>query len=748
MKHRAARISGLATATLAFALQAGDARAQDQSADATTTPAINPATTLATISALPSSGLGVDPNMIGLAGGGLYVFLSLLCASRRMRGAWVHVASGAALSAIMLNPVKLSGDTPPLPTHIIIAVDQSPSQKMDGRDAAAQATIDRLRSQIGGLDNTIFHLVNFGDGDHDGTRLFDRLNDALSNIPADQQGGVFVITDGQIADIPESYVNLGRDVPFHVLVNGREDDRDRRIVLESAPFSGAINTMQTIKFKIVEDGAVSAAAPVEVIATNNGQEIFRRVVMPGVAVSMPVKLIHQDQNVIELFAENLAGEVTEVNNRITTSIRGLRPASNILLISGTLTPHLRLWAETLGANAGINLAHLAIMRTTEKLDDTPLRELSLIPLPTHELFSGDLRRYDRIIIDQYQDDGLLYPAYLNKIAKYVDDGGALMVIAGPEYNSKGGNLSKTPLSRILPVRPLDGAAALEQSFVPALTDAGRKHPISRDLPGAAVNPTPWGPWTSMAATQSVSGQVLMTGGGDAPLMVIDTKGKGRVAMLLSGDGALWDRGYDGGGPYIELLNNVSEWLMRDPALEAEGLAFTANLQNNTLDLTQQSMGDGPDSVAIKTPSGATINAQFIAAGPGLWRATLPAGEYGLYSAQRTGRVTQAAWGRIDPGNMREYNMTISSTDTLAAIAAEHGGKVLRISAPLPEVKFSFPDGLSLRKSSAMHDSIVRKQPIIPDWVALFAVIALLGTAWARESNARFRDAFTFKAGPK
>ena len=746
MKHRAARISGLATATLAFALQAGDARAQEDQSTATTITVPPPA---ASASVLSSSGWGIDPNMIGLAGGGIYALLSLFCASRRMRGAWEHFASATALSAIMLNPVKMSGDVPPPPTHIIIAVDQSPSQMMDGRDSAARAVIDRLRSQIGALGNTVIHFVNFGDGGRDGTLLFDRLNDALSNIPADQQGGVFVITDGQIADIPESYVNLAPDVPFHVLVTGRDDDRDRRITLDSAPFSGAIGSMQTVKIQITDDGANLAATPVEVIATNNGHEIFRRAVMPGMALSVPVKLANQGQNVLEFHAAPLAGEVTDINNHITTSIRGLRPASNILLISGTLTPHLRLWTETLGANAGVNLAHLAIMRTTEKLDDTPLRDLSLIPLPTHELFSGDLRRYDMIILDQYQDDGLLYPAYLDKIAKYVDDGGALMVVAGAEYNNKGGNLSKTPLSRILPALPLDGADALEQSFVPTLTRAGKKHPVLRDLPGAAADPTIWGPWAAMAATQPVpSAQVVLTGADNSPLMVIDTKGKGRVAMLLSGDGALWDRAYDGGGPYIDLLNNTTEWLMRDPALEAEGLAFIANLQDNTLDLTQQSMGDTPDAVTIKTPSGASINAQFAAVGPGLWRATLPVGEYGVYSAERTGRVNQTAWGRLDHSNMREYTRTVSSTDALAPIAAEHGGRVLRISAPLPEVQFSAPDALSLRKSSASYDSIVRKQPLIPDWLSLFAVMSLLGTAWMRESNVRFRDAFIFKAGPK
>ena len=47
--------------------------------------------------------------------------------------------------------------------------------------------------------------------------------------------------------------------------------------------------------------------------------------------------------------------------------------------------------------------------------------------------------------------------------------------------------------------------------------------------------------------------------------------KGRVALLLSDQMWLWARGYDGGGPYLDLFRRLAHWLMKEPDLEEEAL---------------------------------------------------------------------------------------------------------------------------------------------------------------------------------
>ena len=47
--------------------------------------------------------------------------------------------------------------------------------------------------------------------------------------------------------------------------------------------------------------------------------------------------------------------------------------------------------------------------------------------------------------------------------------------------------------------------------------------------------------------------------------------KGRVALLLSDQMWLWARGFEGGGPHLDLLRRLAHWLMKEPGLEEEAL---------------------------------------------------------------------------------------------------------------------------------------------------------------------------------
>ena len=53
-------------------------------------------------------------------------------------------------------------------------------------------------------------------------------------------------------------------------------------------------------------------------------------------------------------------------------------------------------------------------------------------------------------------------------------------------------------------------------------------------------------------------------------------GEGRVAQFLSDQGWLWARGYDGGGPQMELLRRLAHWLMKEPELEENDLRVAVN----------------------------------------------------------------------------------------------------------------------------------------------------------------------------
>jgi hypothetical protein len=101
----------------------------------------------------------------------------------------------------------------------------------------------------------------------------------------------------------------------------------------------------------------------------------------------------------------------------------------------------------------VDLVHFTILRTPQKDDFTPVRELSLIVFPMRELFEQKLKEFDLIIFDRYESGSLITREYFRNIAEYVKGGGALLVSVGPVFATQR-SLYRTPLGAVLPAAPL------------------------------------------------------------------------------------------------------------------------------------------------------------------------------------------------------------------------------------------------------------------------------------------------------
>ena len=198
----------------------------------------------------------------------------------------------------------------------------------------------------------------------------------------------------------------------------------------------------------------------------------------------------------------------------------------MLLVSGEPHAGERTWRNLLKSDAAVDLVHFTILRPPEKQDGTPINELSLIAFPTRELFSEKIDQFDLIIFDRYQHRGVLPILYFDNIARYVRDGGALLVAAGPDY-ANDGSLYDTPLSPVLPVAPT--GKIIEEPYFPRVTDVGKRHPVTRDLDGSSFDPPHWGRWFRLIDVEKPQGEVVMKGAEDKPLLVLNREGKGRVA---------------------------------------------------------------------------------------------------------------------------------------------------------------------------------------------------------------------------
>jgi hypothetical protein len=475
----------------------------------------------------------------------------------------------------------------------------------------------------------------------------------------------------------------------------------------------------------------------EVTVRRDGEVIERRTenVQADLKVSVPIP--HAGPNIVEIEASPIDGELTQVNNRAVVSIDGVRDKLRVLLVSGEPHAGERTWRSLLKSDASVDLVHFTILRPPEKQDGTPINELSLIAFPTRELFQQKINEFQLIIFDRYARQGVLPIAYFDNIAKYVRDGGAVLIAAGPDYASPA-SLWRTPLDVILPAEPTGDVT--EQPFRATETEAGKKHPVTRGLEGANANPPHWSHWFRLVDVRRSTGNSLLQGPDNKPLLVLSREGKGRVALFLSDHIWLWARGYEGGGPHLDLLRNLSHWLMKQPDLEEEALRLVA--QGRDLTIERQTMADNADQVTLTSPSGQTRTLTLQASEPGLWKSTLRADELGLWRAT-DGKLTTLT--NLGPANPREFAEVTSTTDVLKDIAGATGGGARRIASgngiTVPRVvpvhsstTYRGDDWIGLRMRDA---SVVRGIGVLPIFAGVIGLLLLIGSlalTWAREGR--------------
>ncbi|HBV55497.1 MAG TPA: hypothetical protein DEF12_10760, partial [Rhodobacteraceae bacterium] len=347
----------------------------------------------------------------------------------------------------------------------------------------------------------------------------------------------------------------------------------------------------------------------------------------GRTVELPLTLPHGGRNVIRFAVPASPGEVTDRNNAAVIQINGVRDRLRVLLVSGEPHPGGRTWRNLLKSDSSVDLVHFTILRPPEKQDGVPVDELSLIAFPTRELFLEKIDDFDLIIFDRYRRRGILPNIYLENVRDYVKRGGTVLVAAGKEFASAE-SLFRSPLGEVMPARPT--ARVVEEAYRPAITDLGQRHPVTAGLAPltAEGGEGDWGRWLRQIELVAQSGSVVMSGADGRPLLVLDRVEEGRVALLASDQAWLWDRGFEGGGPQLELLRRLAHWMLKEPDLEEE--ALWAEPVGQTMRIIRRSVAGDVGTVRVETPTGETVEVPLTEVRPGQYEAEWTGPDIGLY----------------------------------------------------------------------------------------------------------------------
>ena len=652
------------------------------------------------------------------------------------RGLVARAAVVAVLAVALLNPRIVREDRHPQADVAVIVVDESSSQTVGQRPAQTRAALTALDAELGGQEGLQVTVVRGGgtprggEADDRGTRLMAALDGAVVEVPRERLAGAVLVTDGQVHDATAGVPVADR--PVHVLLTGSRREEDRRLVVDRAPGYGLVGKQVTIAYRVedrLRPGASPPRRPVTVRISQDGAE--------GEVVAVPVGrparhtfvLDHAGPTVVVLEVEPRPGELSALNNRAVVAINGVRDRLRVLLVSGQPHPGERVWRSLLKADPAVDLVHFTILRPPEKDDFTPLQELALIVFPTQQLFEEKLSDFDLIVFDRYVVRNVLPTEYVGNIADYVRRGGALLFAVGPEFAGPR-SLATTVLGEVVPAAPT--SRVLEGGFRPALTEAGRRHPVTADLP-----PTPpWGRWFRVVETQPTGGTTLMQGRGETPLVVLDRVDKGRAALVASDHVWLWARGFEGGGPHAELIRRLVHWLMREPDLEEESLR--ARVADGELVVERRSLA--PDSVdaTVVAPSGARATVALAPGDDGRAMAALPVDETGIYRIDDGTRTALAAAG---PANPRELEDLRATGDRLAPVAEATGGGIAWLEDGLPDIRRTRPGRdtagqgwIGLVRNDSFVVAGMLNVALLPGTLVLVLVLGGLTVAWWREGR--------------
>jgi len=642
--------------------------------------------------------------------------------------------AAAVLVAALAQPAFQREDRQGLSDIVILVVDETASQRLPGRAEQTAAAVAAVEAEIAALPGTELRRVTLRDAGEDaGSLLLTELSAALAEEPRARVAGAILVSDGQAHDLD---LPVDLPAPLHLIQTGFAGDWDRRLVIETAPTFGIIGEPVSILMRIEEQGALpggEAGRDVAItIAVDGGDaQAFR--VPVGRTLELPVTLDHAGQNVVQVTLETAAGELTDRNNAAVIQINGVRDRLRVLLVSGEPHAGERTWRNLLKSDAAVDLVHFTILRPPEKQDGVPVSELSLIAFPTRELFVEKIEEFDLIIFDRYRLRGILPSVYLQNIRDYVQNGGAVLISAGPEF-AEAESLYYSGLGEIMPGRPT--ARVIAQGFTPQVTDLGQRHPVTEGLVPPEAETPPWGRWLRQIDLAETRGQAVMSGADDRPLLLLDRVGEGRVALLASDHIWLWGRGFEGGGPQLELLRRLAHWMMKEPELEEE--ALVARGEGGELTVTRRSLGTVARDVTVTAPDGTETVLPLAEVAPGRFAATMATPEPGLY------RLTDGEMERVialGPAAPREFEETIATGEKLAPVIEATQGGVVRIEEGAPDIR-AVREGrvaagrgwIGITPRGAYLTTDIRVAPLLPAWAFLLIASALILGGWLREGR--------------
>lgn len=554
--------------------------------------------------------LGASTPALALAGlGGALSLALMLRAAQAGRGRWVELGlfgPAAALLAFALADPRVSSEAGVEDQgRIVVLIDGSASMAVEEDGAPRSRAVDERLAALSALG--ALEIYTFDEGLQPGAPTAyaghgSDLGVALSAV-ADRYLGeplqaVVVLTDGiDRGALRRSVMEAAAEGrlsaasapalpgPLSLLPIG-EPSGLRDLAIEEVVSGGFAFLRTPVSLRARLRGAAGEVVPVRL--SQDGRQVEERSVTLGedgrgeaVFTVIPREV---GRFAWELSVPLDDDDAVPGNNTHPVVLRVVRDRTRVLQVSGSPSTDQKFLRLLLKEDQSIDLVSFFILRSPGDVRaGWRGSELSLIEFPYERLFTEDLGSFDLVILQNFNYgpyfDSFAAEGLLQNIADYVQKGGGLIMVGGSLSFDLGG-YAGTPVASVLPVRlGLEGMKADEARFRPALTTAGKAHPMTR-LAGApeetealwAGLPELDGLNLSLGPTEGAAvlleHPVLKSGGRPLPVLSVAEVGEGRSAALMVD--ASWRWAFSevaqgrGNQAYLRFWKSAMRWLVADP----------------------------------------------------------------------------------------------------------------------------------------------------------------------------------------
>jgi len=434
------------------------------------------------------------------------------------------------------------------------------------------------------------------------------------------------------------------------------------------------------------------------------------------------------------------GESVLSNNTVELSLKVVRDKVRILMVSGNPSMNYRFMRTALKNDPSVDLLSFVILRTPTDILNVPLQEQSLIPFPVETLFTKDLKNFDLLILDNFSHQLYFNPKYLENVREFVNDGGGLAMIGGPNQFT---GYAGTPIGEVLPVKltKKEDYRRDAPSRV-RLTRIGMIHPITRISSDEKDTLNLWREMPSLDGINLLepksSGTVLLetTEGTPRPIITVGNYGKGRAFVLSTDYSWKWYMGMvakgKGNWAYFRFMEKMVRWLTKDPALgpiqmilpdRPEEVGQVREFKIKMREEESSSAQRGPVSISVFNPEGQRIDAELKPTGkPGEFAGTFSPQKAGTYRVKIETRAGSLEELMVVSGPLEDQDAA-PDPERLRRVASSTGGKILTRNDDLLK---------EIEAYAAKGEKRFVEERRVPLWamtVTLPVILVVLGMEW-------------------